>query len=414
MKLDRMLATLLLGLAAAGGCRAGEALVVATYPNLDRVVRLVEPVWRQRHPDVPIKLVARSYADHHTAMTTALAAGSGLPDLMAIEVSYVARFAASGALTDLNAPPFSAERWRDDYPRYAWAQASSGKRLAALPVDIGPGTLFYRQDLLAAAGVKDDALSRSWESYLDAGRKLKARSVYLMAHARDLKDLYLRANLKDGEGVYFDGAGKPQVRSPRFEKAFELALTARKAGLDARLGAYSTAWGDAIRKGRIATQASGSWMAGHLETWLAPQTRGLWRVTAMPAGAHATWGGSFYAIPQASKQKALAWELLQLLAHDRDTQLAALKNKEVNAFPALIAAQDDPLFASPVEFLGGQRAWLLWRASANAVPALAANRNDALAEEIVNNELDAVLLQGKSIATALADAERQIVRRARR
>ncbi|HSC81790.1 MAG TPA: extracellular solute-binding protein [Chitinolyticbacter sp.] len=413
MMLHRMLAGWMLLLAAVAGW-AGEALVVATYPNLDRVIKLVEPLWRQRHPDVPIKLVTRSFADHQTAMTTALAAGSGLPDLMGIEVGYIARFAASGALTDLAAAPFDAGRWRDDYPRYAWAQATSGKELAALPVDIGPGTLFYRQDLLAAAGVGEGELSRTWDSYLAAGRKLKARGAYLLAHARDLKDLYLRASLKDGEGVYFDGAGKPLVRSVRFVKAFELALAARKAGLDARVSTYTPAWGDALRKGRIATQASGSWMAGHLETWLAPQTRGLWRVTAMPAGAHATWGGSFYAIPRASTKKALAWELLQLLAHDRAIQLAALKHDDVKAFPALLAAQDDPLFETPVAFLGGQRAWQLWRASALRVPALVANRNDALAEEMVNAELDLVLDQDKPIAAALADAERQILRRARR
>ncbi|MEY2770594.1 MAG: Lactose-binding protein precursor, partial [Pseudomonadota bacterium] len=41
-------------------------------------------------------------------------------------------------------------------------------------------------------------------------------------------------------------------------------------------------------------------------------------------------------------------------------------------------------------------------------------RADPVAEEIVNAELDLVLTKGKSIDTALADAQRLIARRAQR
>jgi multiple sugar transport system substrate-binding protein len=41
-------------------------------------------------------------------------------------------------------------------------------------------------------------------------------------------------------------------------------------------------------------------------------------------------------------------------------------------------------------------------------------KHDAVAEEIVNAELDLVLTKGKSVADAIADAERMVARRARR
>ncbi|TJZ64049.1 ABC transporter substrate-binding protein [Chitiniphilus eburneus] len=407
---------IVLVLAGAALCaRAAEPLTVAVYPNLDEAIRLVTPLWKQRHPDVPLRFIARNYVDHHNAMTTALAAGSGLPDVMAVEVSYLGRFAAGGGLTDLAAAPYQAGRLRDRFVRYAFAQAENSGRIVAIPTDIGPGGMFYRHDLFSRAGIPEADLAISWESYLGAGRKLKATTgAFLLAHPREIKDIVVRAGLKDGDGLYFSATGQILVDTPRFVRAFTLARAARVAGLDARLTPYSTEWNAALRTGRVASQPGGAWLAGHLEDWLAPGTSGRWRVAPLPGGSGAAWGGSFYAIPAASRNKALAWELIQLLTLERSLQLAAFKAPRLNAFPALRAAQDDPFFAQPVAFLGGQRARLYWRDAAASMPALVVNRLDPLAEEVVNAELDHVLDEGKDIAVALADARRLLERRMRR
>src|SRR4051794_14750692 len=73
-----------------------KILTVAAYPAVDAIVRAAIPAWEKLHPDVDIKIVSRQYYDHHTAMTTALSTSSNLPDVMALEVSYVGRFAQGG------------------------------------------------------------------------------------------------------------------------------------------------------------------------------------------------------------------------------------------------------------------------------------------------------------------------------
>ena len=83
-------------------------LVVAAYPLLDVIVRDTLPRWRELHPGVEVQIVSRQYADHHTAMTTALSTSVRLPDVMALEASYVGRFAHGRGLDDLLQPPFSA------------------------------------------------------------------------------------------------------------------------------------------------------------------------------------------------------------------------------------------------------------------------------------------------------------------
>lgn len=394
---------------------APVTLTVAAFPALDEIVKAALPRLRELAPDVTVKVVSRQFADHHAAMTTALSTSSQLPDVMALEVGYVGRFAQGGGLEDLSAAPYDAQRHRAAWVPYAVDQGSDAGRIVAVPSDIGPGTLLYRADILQRAGLKEADLTASWDSYVEAGRALKSRAgAYLVAHARELKDIVIRTGLTGGEGLYFDRDSRVLVDSPRFARAFELAVQARKAGLDARVNAWSNEWTTGFRRGTLATQMSGAWLAGHLSNWLAPDTRGQWRAAPLPGGVTAAYGGSFLAIPRRADaaRKAAAWALIKLLTLDRTRQLAAFKAQD--AFPALVAAHDDPFFAEPLPFLGGQAARQLWRDTARRITAVPVHRQDAFADEVVNTELDKVLDQGKAVVAALADARRQLERRARR
>ena len=72
-----------------------------------------------------------------------------------------------------------------------------------------------------------------------------------------------------------------------------------------------------------------------------------------------------------------------------------------------LAAQD---FDEPVEFLGGQKARVLWRELANRIPPLRVDRNDALATQAVDTALQEVLEQDKDPAAALS-AQRKYIER---
>ena len=88
--------------------------------------------------------------------------------------------------------------------------------------------------------------------------------------------------------------------------------------------------------------------------------------------------------------------------------------QKFNAFPSLLEAQTGAFFEQPVPFLGGQKARTDWRETALKIKATRVFKNDPIAEEIVNAELDLVLTKGKSVDSALADAHRLIQRRAQR
>ena len=396
--------------------QAQQTLTIATFPAVDEIVRSAIPQWKKLHPEVDIQVVSRQFSDHHTAMTTALSTSFYLPDVMALEVGYVGRFAQGGGLDDLAKPPYDIKRFQSRWVPYAFQQATSRSgAVVAAPTDIGPGTLLYRADLLAKAGIGEAELTKSWESYVATGARIKAATgAYLMAHARDMKDIVIRAGIQPGEGLYFDNKSNVLVTSPRFVRAFELARQVRQQKLDAKVGAWSNEWSEGFKRGTIATQMTGAWLAGHLNNWLAPNTKGLWRAAQLPEGAFAAYGGTFFAIPRGTPpaHKLLAWEFIQMMTLDRSVQLGAFKSQD--AFPALLETFDDPFFEQPIEFLGGQKARIGWREATRHITAVDVHKQDAFASEVIDTELDKVLDRGKDIATALADAERLLKSRAHR
>lgn len=391
-------------------------LNIAAFPLVDEIARAAIPAWQRLHPDVELNITNRQYADHHTAMTTALSTSVLLPDVMALESSFVGRFAQGGGLEDLSREPYAIARYRSRLVPYAYDQAiSRSGAVVAMPTDIGPGSLLYRQDICARAGVGADELTRSWDHYIAAGSRIKARTgAYLIAHVREIKDIVVRMGMKPGESTYFDRDSNVVVTSERFVRAFEIALQARRLKLDARVAAWSNEWAEGFKRGTLATELSGAWLVGQLSNWVAPQTAGLWRAAPLPEGADVAYGGAFYAIPRraAPERKALAWQFIELMTLSRERQLAAFKTHD--AFPALLETHDDPFFDEPVAFLAGQPARRLWRDAARRIAATPVHKQNGFADEVIGTELDNVLDRGKPIKTALADAARLLERRARR
>jgi multiple sugar transport system substrate-binding protein len=391
-------------------------LRVAAYPAVDAIVKAALPAWRQRHPAVAVNVISRQYGDHHTAMTTALSTSVYLPDVMALEASYLGRFSTGGGLDRLSQPPYDGAALQPRFVPYAWSTALNPRgELVAVPTDIGPGTMLLRRDLLERAGLAAADLQPSWEAYVAAGARLKASTgAYLISNAQALKDILIRTGIGPGEGLYFDRDSRVLVNSPRFVRAFELAREVRRQRLDARVNAWSNEWAEAFRRGRLATELSGAWMVGQMANWVAPDTRGQWEAAHLPGQTFVGYGGTFYAIPRRSDpaRKALAWDLIRLLTLDPTLQLAAFQAED--AFPALLDVHEAPFFDEPLPFLGGQRARRLWREAARRITPVQVHKQNNFADEVVGTELDNVMDRGKPIAEALGDAERLLQRRAHR
>ena len=113
--------------------------------------------------------------------------------------------------------------------------------------------------------------------------------------------------------------------------------------------------------------------------------------------------------PKAAKEPSGSWA-----ARQSPLVLGASQLFMWPASQAPLETYDDPFFDLPLEFLGGQKARLGWRTAAAKITAVSVHKQDAFANEVINTELDKVIDRGKDIATALADAQRLLARRANR
>lgn len=408
----RFLGLTLAAFTALGTAQAGTEIRFDGFPDFDSSLKKILPEFKKVQPDIEVKYLMNNWGDHHNKLTTNLATGSGAGDVVVVDVAKIGAFAQSGGLVDLSAT-FNADQYKDQFPAYAWAQGqdTNGHQFG-MPVDLGPGVMYYRNDIAEQMGVNIKDVIKSWDSYIEYGKKLKEKNIYLIASAADVAEAILTTTVEEGNGVFFDANGKPLLTSPRFIRAFETAKKIRDLGLDARISAWTNEWYEGFKSGSVATQLSGAWLLGHLKNWIAPQTAGKWRVSNLPDGIYGSWGGSFLAIPKQSAHKKEAWELIKFMTLNQDIQKLAFRT--IAAFPANVNTYNDPMFDEPVEFLGGQKARRLFAEIAAKVKPVKPAKGDHIARSIVmDNALMEVLDNGRDIREALEDAERLLKRRLR-
>ncbi|EJL6626423.1 extracellular solute-binding protein [Vibrio cholerae] len=381
------------------------------FPDFDSSLKVLLPDF-EKETGIKVDYLMNNHGDHHTKLTTNLATGSGAGDVIVVDVEKIGPFVASGGLVNLS-EKYGADKYADRFAPYAWTQGKGADgSVYGIPVDLGPGVMYYRTDIFKNAGIDVSEAIKDWDSYIKAGEKLKAKNIQLIASAADVAQAIIFTTVPEGEGLYFDKEGNPVVTSERFVHAFEVAKEIRDKGLDGKILAWSNEWYEGFRNGTFATQLSGAWLLGHLNNWIAPGTAGKWGVSHLPDGIYGSWGGSFLSIPTQSTKQDEAWKLIEYMTARRDVQLKHFET--IAAFPANVTTYDDALFEQEMPFLGGQKARLLFAEVAKNIKPVAPAKGDHVARSIIlENALMEVLDEGKDIKTALEEAERLIKRRTR-
>ncbi|MEZ8824187.1 extracellular solute-binding protein [Vibrio amylolyticus] len=381
------------------------------FPDFDSSLKVLLPDF-EKETGVKVDYLMNNHGDHHTKLTTNLATGSGAGDVIVVDVEKIGPFVASGGLVNLS-EKYGADKFENSFAPYAWAQGKGADGgMYGIPVDLGPGVMYYRTDVFEKAGIKVEDAIKDWDSYIAAGEALKKQNVQLIASAADVAQAIIFTTVPEGEGLYFDKDGNPVVTSERFVHAFEVAKEIREKELDGRILAWSNEWYEGFRQGTLATQLSGAWLLGHLQNWMAPDTAGKWAVSNLPDGIYGSWGGSFLSIPTQAANQDDAWKLIEYMTTDREVQLEAFET--IAAFPANISTYDDAMFDEGVDFLGGQKARHVFANVAKNIKPVQPAKGDHVARSIIlENALMEVLDEGKDIKVALSEAERLIKRRTR-
>jgi cellobiose transport system substrate-binding protein len=297
--------------------------------------------YQKDHPNVTIKTRIAEYNEHHDSLTAALAAGSGAPDIAAIEVGFISAFKAQPEHFH-NLLELGAGELEGNYLDWKWQQAltGDGSALIGLPTDVGGMAMAYRWDLFRKAGLpfKRDEVSAmwpTWEDFLAQGERFtQATGVPFVDEGSQLYN----AIVNQGEAKYYEPDNSVIYESnPQVRKAWDLTTQAITDGLVANIEPFAAEWNTAMNKGDFAVLTAPAWMMGYIQEQ-APDTEGRWDIASMPEGG-GNWGGSHLALPAQGEHPREAFEFISwLLAPEQQLQVF----RDTGNFPSTPDAYDEP------------------------------------------------------------------------
>ena len=381
---------------------------IGVYGDLERAYKAVfeSADFKSKFPNITIEYQTSDFGGHHNRLATVLAAGEATNDIEALEVGYIAAFVEGGGLSDLAAAPFNGVQAGKDLVSFVMANATTtGGRLVAMPVDIAPAVMFYREELVKAAGVDPSEIenAQTWQDIIDIGIRLKNAGQLAFPHANDVA----LAPINGGKGDWFVN-NQPLEPKQKFMNVLNLVKSIRDAGIDADYGAWSGPWVESFANGDVAMMVNGAWFGGALRTWMAPDVTD-WRIAYLPGKFPVALGGTYLSIPEKvpADKKAVAWEIIKYLTTSPNAQLTTFR--EIDAYPALTTTYTDPIMSEPVPYFGNEAVRQIFADVAQSMPNAKVSQHDATALAIWGNAVTAVITGEVGVDQAYNDAKNQIL-----
>lgn len=340
--------------------KGGSVTVWAWEPTLKTVVADFE----KKYPKVKINLVGdRSGDKHYTALSNAIAAGKGVPDVAQVEYFALSQYSLTKGLSDL--APYGADKLAAKYTPGPWNAVSDGDKVYGLPMDSGPMAMFYNKKVFDKYKI---AVPTTWDEYVDAARKLHQADpkAYIANDAGDagfttsmLWQAGSRPYKVDGTkvAVNFEDAGAKKY-TDTWQKLIDEKLLAPING-------WTDDWYKGLGDGTIATLTTGAWMPANFVSGV-PNAAGDWRAAPMPQWAKgdkatAENGGSSLALPALGKNKELAYAFVEYA----DSGAGVQSRIKEGAFPATKAELQSTDFQNiKFDYFGGQEANKIFAESA--------------------------------------------------
>lgn len=284
------------------------------------VVREMVADFERDHAGTRVRVQQIPWSAAHEKLLTAYV-GDALPDLFQVGNSWIPELATLGAIEPL-----------DDWIARSTSVAASDYFPGILDTNIIDGAtygvpwyvdtrlLFYRRDILAHAGYPEPP--HTWTTWVEAMQRIRdhlgpERYGILLPLTEWQAPVILALQL--GATLLRDGDCYGAFSAPAFREAFEFYVDLFRRGLAPSAGEIQSAnlYRD-FATGYFTFYLSGPWSIGEFGRRLPPALKEDWATAPMPSpdGVKppvSLAGGSSLAIYRGSRQKQVAWQLIEYL-----------------------------------------------------------------------------------------------------
>lgn len=352
----------------------GDVTIWDRSGDLYQVFDEVIARFNEKYPDITVHHEA---VDIDAKLGPALIAGADLPDGTFVDDTAVPGFSPHlWDLSEVLAP------YADDINDQKLGVTSTEGRHYAVPWDLDPGMLYYRIDLLEAAGI-DPASIETYDDLLEAARQLKAANPDMTPIRLEqnpfLGQMWLEMFANQMGTNMTDENGELRLDSEEYRTILGWLETVVAEDLGALNPYIEPSDIAALDSGQVAFVPWSIWW-DYVPQQLLPETAGQWRAMTLPAwtegGARSgAMGGSSFAIPLEAENPELAWLFYEFLVFDEAGYTTVYGPNSVypnglnTSIPSYSPALDpDNALFGPVDALGGQDLWPVAIEAGNDLP----------------------------------------------
>lgn len=386
-----------------------------------KAIQFVTPEFQKEYPNINVDVTPMSWPDAHDKVFVAIAAGSGAPDLLTIDSSYIQKFIEQGGLVDLTD---YINTVKNKFPAYKIANDSdSSGHVFGVPFDCGPVGYYYQKGLVDKNKI---TLPDTWAQFIALRKRLKSKGIYMntisvAATAMDQSmhgEVGLHGLLTQQQGgAYFDADNKPTLDSKESVTAMKLIKQMVDSGISANVEQGSPAYYDMFNKGQVLGLVSAAWYVNVLNNFVTPDMPqyGNWRVAKMPAfrpgGVRASnLGGSELAIATqtSDSQQQLAMAFIKFVCASLD---GAKAHADYGEFPAFMPAWPTDIVQNKTfPMLGDQKVYKLFAQITPQVPATwRIPPQYTQIQSILQAKMNAILTNKVSVEKGLEQAQAEAI-----
>ena len=350
-----------------GSTGSSDKKIELTVWSWDSTLPRTVKGFEAKNPNIKVKVTnAGTNKDEYNALSNAIEAGSGAPDIAQIEYYALPEYVIRGHLENLS--DLGASDFKDFYTPGTWSSVNINDGVYALPMDSGPMAWFYNKGVFDKAGV-DPTQVRTWDDFYEAAKKIRAVDSYITSDSGDagffdsmtwLAGATPFETSKDGGTVTINLTGDKNVKTftDFWQKMIDEDL------IDTKTVGWTDDWNKGLDDGSIASLLTGAWMPYNLLSG-APNGDGKWRIAQMPTAdgseTNSENGGSSLAVLASTKKADAAYQFIEYANHGDGvaTRVAG------GAFPADKASMESDSFKNTttvknadgedVDYFGGQK-----------------------------------------------------------
>lgn len=397
-------------------------LVVWGWESSNKALKLNMDDFKKQYPNIDVEFQDIASSDLYQKFLVTANSGDQVPDVVTLETSHMAQMVDINGLSDLTE---KVKPYKDKMNQFKWADATKDGKIYAMPWDSGPVAMFYRKDIFEKAGLPTDPQEvakkiRTAKDYMDAAKIIKEKTgAYMNSSSRSVSDNRIFESMLWQRGLwYFDDKGKVTLDSPEVIETAQYLTDMMNNGYTFDAESWKDAWLNGYKDGKVATIIGASWYVGLLQSWIAPDNKGLWAAAPMPKWsegdkwASANDGGSNLAINKNSKNQDAAWKFIEFMLGKESSQAKYVEG--AGFFPSLETTYSDPVYQKPVEYFGGQKVQSIFTETVKQVYPQAYTKDYPLANQLTTDAFAQIFLKKTPVAEAFKNAADQLRKKADR